>query len=289
MTAAMPMQFDATLKNLAREHPRAFLAAFDRPPPEVVSLLNVDLSTVTTAADFVAGLGDPPEEIVHIDFQTSASATKHADILVYNALLHRHYSVPVHSILVLLRPQAAHPNLSGVVSYSARPERGKMDFSYEVVRIWEHSADDFLSGDVGTAPLAMLGQLPEGIPLADGLAAFAQRLIARLDKETPRDEQRRLLTAAFLLTGLRVPREIAFDIFRKVSAMKESDTYLAILDEGAERQAKDDILMLGEDRFGSVDEQTRTKLMAVNDLERLKRIVRQVLKASSWSDLVETR
>src|SRR5260370_25344784 len=207
----MPMQLDATLKNLAREHPRAFLAAFDRPPPEVVSLLIVDLSTVTTAADFVAGLGDPPTEIVHIDFQTSASATKHSDILVYNTLLHRHYGVPVHSILVLLRPLAAHPNLSGIVSYSARPGRGKMDFSYEVVRIWEHSADDFLSGDVGAAPLAMLGRLPAGVPLEDGLAAFAQRLIDRLDKETPRDEARRLLTAAYVLTGVRVQAEICVE------------------------------------------------------------------------------
>src|SRR5712692_1728745 len=125
----MPMRFDATLKDLAREHPRAVLTTFDRPPPPVVTLLNVDLSTVTTAADFVVGLGDPVQEIVHLDFQASASATKHADVLVYNALLHRQYLVPVHSIVVLLRPQAAHSNLSGVVNYAARPDRGKMEFS----------------------------------------------------------------------------------------------------------------------------------------------------------------
>src|SRR5438309_529631 len=118
----MPMPFDATLKNLARENPGAFLAAFDRPPREAVTLLNVDLSTVTTAADFVVGLGDPLQEILHIDFQASASATKHADVLVYNTLLYRHYRVPVHSVVVLLRSQAAHPNLNGTVSLAARPE-----------------------------------------------------------------------------------------------------------------------------------------------------------------------
>jgi len=32
---------------------------------------------------------------------------------VYNALIHAHYHVPVHSIVILLRPQAAHSNLNG--------------------------------------------------------------------------------------------------------------------------------------------------------------------------------
>lgn len=43
----MAMTFDATLKDLGRESPRGFLAAFDRPPKLPVTLLNVDLSTVT--------------------------------------------------------------------------------------------------------------------------------------------------------------------------------------------------------------------------------------------------
>lgn len=40
----MAMTFDATLKDLARESPQGFLAAFDRPPTLPVKLLNVDLS-----------------------------------------------------------------------------------------------------------------------------------------------------------------------------------------------------------------------------------------------------
>jgi hypothetical protein len=97
----MPMPFDATLKDLARAYPADHLTAFDRPPAGQVVLLNVDLSTVTTAADLVVGLGAPPEEVVHIDFQSSAAAWKHADVLVYNALLHAEYHVPVHSVVIL--------------------------------------------------------------------------------------------------------------------------------------------------------------------------------------------
>jgi hypothetical protein len=114
------MPFDATLKDLARDFPADLLTTFDQPPTGDVALLNVDLSTITTAADLVVGIGDPLEDIVHVDFQSSAAAWKHADILTHNSLLHSDYHVPVHSIVILLRPQAAHSNLNGVVSYATR-------------------------------------------------------------------------------------------------------------------------------------------------------------------------
>jgi hypothetical protein len=39
-----------------------------------VKLLNVDLSSVTTLADVVLGLGEPLQEIIQLDFQSSAAA-----------------------------------------------------------------------------------------------------------------------------------------------------------------------------------------------------------------------
>src|SRR5947209_10490078 len=157
----MAMTFDATLKDMGRDSPHGFLAAFDRPPTVPVKPLNVDLSTVTTAADLVLGLGEPLKEIVHIDFQSSAAAWKHADLMVYNALLFAHYHVPVHSIVLLLRPEAAHANMNGAIDYAPRPSRGRMSFSYEIVRLWERSAEELLAADLGVLPLAVLGRLPE--------------------------------------------------------------------------------------------------------------------------------
>ena len=212
----MPLPFDATLKDLAQVSPRGVLATFDTPPVLPVSLLNIDLSTVTTAADLVFGLGQPLQEIVHLDFQASASATKHADVLVYNALLHRQYQVPVHSIAVLLRPQAAHANLNGTVAYAPRRGRGKMDYQYEVIRLWERPVAELLAGDVGALPLALLGQLPAGVDLEAGLAGVIQQMIERLQREAAPEQMRRLLTAAFVLTGLRVPRQVAQPLFQGV-------------------------------------------------------------------------
>src|SRR5215468_10986727 len=138
----MAMTFDATLKDMGRDSPVGFLTAFDRPPTLPVKLLNVDLSTVTTAADLILGLGEPLVEIVHIDFQSSAAAWKHAD-------------------------------LNGIIRYAPRPQRGSMDFSYEIVRLWERPAEELLAADLGVAPLAMLGRLPDDLSLEDGLASVA--------------------------------------------------------------------------------------------------------------------
>jgi len=284
----MSMTFDATLKDMGRDSPEGFLAAFDRPPAGPVKLLNVDLSTVTTAADLVLGLGEGPEEIIHLDFQSSAAAWKHADVMVYNALLFAHYRVPVHSVVVLLRPQAGHSNMNGVIRYAARPGRGGMEFGYEVVRLWERPAEELLAADLGVAPLAMLGRLPEGLPLEEGLAAVARRVVERLTQEAPPDRAKKLLTDALLLTGLRVRRDAAVRIFRGVRAMEESDTYLMILDQGEERGLRGIILLLGEDQFGPPDASVKAGLQNITDLDRLKRIARRTPKATSWQEILDS-
>lgn len=50
-----------------------------------------------------------------------ASAWNHADLMVYNALLFAHYPAPVHTIIILLRPEAMHANLNGVLRYAPHP------------------------------------------------------------------------------------------------------------------------------------------------------------------------
>jgi hypothetical protein len=284
----MAMTFDATLKDMGRDSPKGFLATFDRPATAAVKLLNVDLSTVTSAADLVVGLGDPLEEIVHFDFQSTAAAWKHADLMVYNALLFGHYHVPVHTVVLLLRPEGAHSNMNGVVRYAARPGRGGMDFGYEVVALWQRPAEELLAADLGVVPLAMLGRLPEGMSLEDGLAAVAQRVAERILSEAPPERARKLLTDAYLLTGLRIRRDAAARIFRGVRAMHESDTYLAILDEGQEKFAKKAILAIGEERFGPAEESVKAQLSSIGDLARLERMLRRAVKAANWQEILAT-
>jgi hypothetical protein len=138
------------------------------------------------------------------------------------------------------------------------------------------------------APLAMLGRLPEQLSLEDGLTAIAQRVVERLTKEAPPERAKKLLTDAFLLTGLRVRRDVAARIFRGVRAMQESDTYLAILDEGQEKFAREAILLFGEERFGPPEEWVKVQLNNVMDLEHLRRMVRRAAKAASWQEILDT-
>ncbi len=284
----MAFTFDATLKDMGRDHPQGFLAAFDQPATGPVKLLNVDLSTVTTAADLVLGLGEPLAEIVHLDFQSSGAARKHADLLVYNALLFAHYLVPVHTTIILLRPEAAHANMNGVLRYAPRPQRGRMEFAYEVVRLWERPADELLAGDPGVAPLAMLGRLPEDQDLEAGLTAVAQRVVERVMREAAPQQAKKLLTDALLLTGLRVRRDVAARIFRGVRIMQESDTYLMILDEGQEKHARKAVLIVGEERLGPPDETVKARLETVGELDRLDRMLRRAAKAASWQEILDT-
>lgn len=73
--------------------------------------------------------------------------------------------------------------------------------------------------------------------------------------------------------------------------MRESDTYLAILDEGREAEAKRLILRIGGRRFGSPDESVKAKLSAITeDLDRLERMMDRLADgaAASWQDVLDT-
>ena len=247
----------------------------------------------------VFGIGDPLAEILHLDAQAGPSATKHLDVLAYNVLLHRQYRVPVRSIVLLLREQAVHPNMTGRVQYATRPERGKMDFVFEVIRLWEIPAEQLLHSSLATAPLAVLGKLPEALGLRDGLAAVVRQLAERLEREAAVGQSRgsrapnasladRLLPAAYVLTGLRLksPDEVR-QLFQGVSmAMRESVTYQAILEEGHVEGLHRTILRLGRVRFGEADESIRQQIESIRDIVVLENLSERLLTVSSWDELL---
>jgi hypothetical protein len=70
--------------------------------------------------------------------------------------------------------------------------------------------------------------------------------------------------------------------------MHESDTYQAILDEGAEKLLRELIPIVGEERFGPADEVSRKQFDAVTDLDRLKRMYRRIIKAANWEEVLGT-
>jgi len=77
---------------------------------------------------------------------------------------------------------------------------------------------------------------------------------------------------------------------RGVRTMKDSDTYLAIIEEGEAAQAKKVILRQGKKRYGSPDESITAKLEGITDLERLDRLIDRLFDATatSWQELLDT-
>jgi hypothetical protein len=203
-------------------------------------------------------------------------------------LVFAHYHVPVHTVVILLRPEAAHSNMNGAIRYAPRPGRGSMDFSYEVVQLWQRPAEELLAADLGVTPLAVLGRLPKGLTLEAGLTAIAQRLAERIVNEAPPERAKKLLTDAFLLTGLRVRRDVATRIFRGVRAMEESDTYLAIIDEGQAKANRKTILRIGEKRLGVAGDAVKAQLLNITDVERLERMINSAMEAANWEEILQT-
>ena len=70
--------------------------------------------------------------------------------------------------------------------------------------------------------------------------------------------------------------------------MQESDTYLAILDEGQEKAIREAIAVVGEERPGPSDSTVRSQLSNISDLEQLKRMLRRAVKAAGWREILET-
>lgn len=285
----MPLTFDATLKELVVGHLADYEAALRLPATPRDTFLNVDLSAVTAATDIAIGHGDPPERVSDLNFQSGPDADFDARVLLYAALLHYRYRVPIHSIAVLLRPEADSPEVLGRIRFAGHRRRSKMDFKFDVVRMWQQPVGRFLRGGLGTLPLATLCQLPPARSVADALPDVIHRINHRLVREATPEDARQLLTATYLLTGLRVSREVARAIFERLTHMHESSTYQAILDEGEARGIREMLLRQGRTRFGPPDDRVTAAVRAVNDLARLRRWGDRILSASSWDELLRTR
>jgi hypothetical protein len=292
----MSMRFDATLKDLVRAHVHDFEVRLNLSGPGPVSLLNVDLSTLSAATDQVLGYGDPLERVIDIHFQSGRDDLLIPRVFLYQGALYHRYRVPVHSIVVLLRPSANDAQLDEGLHFGVWPERGRTDLSFEVVRLWRWPVEEVLQGGLGTLPLAPLCRMPGDAPHEQALPAIIQQLDERLLREATPEEAKELLTAAFILTGLRVPQAVAVQLFQGVKAMRESTTYQYILDEGRKEgrdegrldKAKGWLLALGSERFGAADDSIKAHVTAITDEERLERLRERLLRATSWQDLLAT-
>jgi hypothetical protein len=121
----MSLPFDATLKDFVQAYTRDYEHQLHITGPGPSVVLNVDLSTISAATDVIVGHGDPLVEIKDLNFQASRDDRLSARVLVYNGLLYHRYGVPVHSLIILLRPEANDPALMGKLNYRTQRPHNK--------------------------------------------------------------------------------------------------------------------------------------------------------------------
>jgi hypothetical protein len=282
----MSHPFDATVKDMLQSGAADFVPAFGLPTGLPVATLNVDHSSLSAATDVALSFGNPVQEIADLNFQSGADPRLDGRVLLYNAALHHRFAVPVRTVLILLRDVADHAHLTGQLSYVSGGS--SVEFRYEVVRLWERPVDLFLHGGLGLLPLAPLCQMPADVPLTEALRTVVREIERRLLAEAEHAVAVRLMTAAYILTGLRVERERLQSIFEGVRIMHESSAYQVILDEGRLQQVHEDLLELGRIRFGPPDAATEATLKAITDLERSHRMLRAIFTAENWPQLLAT-
>ncbi len=258
-------------------------------------MIDADVSTVTAATDKVLRLSGELDAIMPFDFQAGPDASLPRRVHTYNALLGARHGLPIHSVVVLLRPEADLRSITG--QYEERFP-GVTDpyliFRYQVIRVWRLPADRLLAGGLGTLPLAPIGVVTES-----DLPGVIDRLKVKLETPRYRKMAGPLWTAVDVLMGLRYDRALIEQLLRGVRGMKESVTYQAIVEEGVakgreEGLAKGELrgvrrvlFRQGEQRFGQpASASVRSRIEAISGLDALERLSDRLLRVGSWDELL---
>ena len=243
--------------------------------------IDSDVGTVLAAVDKVLRVEGPSPWIAHLELQSSRNARLPARMLQYNALLLHRHQVVVESTVVLLRSEADGPELTGLFEQHGPTGFRTISFGYHVIRLWAQPVEEILGGSLGILPLA---------PLADIEPAQLPGIISHLDdrfkRGAPPTIAEELRAATFLLLGLRYDPRTDREVTRTMSWLQDSSTYHALLDEGRVDEARRLILALGTEKFGTTEQSVVTRIQSIEDLDRLELLVRGILTANSWPELL---
>ncbi len=307
----MSKPFDAMLNTLIDGHLlkwSEYLAARVGVSPGLATSLDTDLSS-TLQADRLFRIDGPITAVLHLELEATGKLGRPAQLLRYNVAASAATDLPVHSIIMVLRPKANASDLTGQLEVPDANGQTYLTFKYTVVRVWQESVDAFLSAGPGVAPLALLTDEAAG----NMTAAFA-RFREHLRAEGVSDSvERDLLISTYVLCGLRYSKTETENLYRDLNmTLEDSTTYQHILNKGiiqgrtegraegqTEGQAKGItigqkqeaqrlVLRLGVKRFGPSPTNAEAVILAISDHDRLERMAERAIDATGWDDLLTT-
>lgn len=297
----MAKEFDASLNRLTDAHPdewARFLCSRLGIPPGPAELLDTDLAT-TVQADRLFRVDGPVPAVIHLEFEVSGHLGRPADLLRYNVLAHHQTGLPVHSVVVLLRPKANSSDLTGHFQLAGADGQPYLTFRYGVLRVWLESVDALVHAGLGLAPPVLLTDEAARNPTGavDRVEAELQRAGAAGNVAVS------VFHSLLLLGGMRHGRAVIGELRRRIAMsidLKESSYHQMILDEGRQEgrregesegrlvEARDLLLRLAGKKFGVTPPAAEATVRALTDRERLERMTDRILDATTWDDLLAT-
>lgn len=281
----MTFPFDATGKDLFELAPAGWLGVMGEPrPPERVRMIDADLSaTVSTATDKVIYVDDPEPWLVMAELQANWDADLPFDLLRRYALLRHRHRLPVSCVVVLMRPSA---NSSAMTGAFMQPDRLGSDWPvpFHVIRLWEVSADTFLSGPLGMLPFAPVARVDPAT------AGHVETVIKeRLQHEATRSQRDILGAALVQLLALRYD-DNEINLWRDMMAtldVANTPLFKKWAEEARVREAQTNLLRMAEKKFRSPPPPEAAAAVAGTiDLNRLRDLQDRVLDVNSWQELL---
>jgi hypothetical protein len=157
----MSHPFDAGMKELVERILPHLAPLSGRSVEGTATVIDADLSTVTSGADKVLLIDGPLRWILHLEIMSYWDGMLPCRLNEYSSLLEHRHGLPVWTVVLLMRPEADSPRLTGTYECGFPGEEPYRRFRYHVVRVWQTAPDVFLGAGVGLLPLAPLGRVAE--------------------------------------------------------------------------------------------------------------------------------
>ena len=276
-----PKPYDAAMKAFWELNPEEY-ARWLTGTPGPAETIDSDLATVSGAADKVIRVGrGKKRSLLAVEFQASYKPDLPERTHWHSALLEHRHDLPVQSTIILLRPEADGPAMTGTfvrrLPDEAEPYR---TFRYDVIRLWQLPPEMFLAGGPGLAPLATIAAVSD-----ETLPAVVHRIKQKVKAEAPAKSPQ-VQAAMYLPMGLRYDKGVIAAMKREVLEMEESITYQEIVGIGRIQELHETILAQGRIKFGRPTKAVKQRLAEVEDRDRLAALARRLLQVDTWDELL---
>ena len=231
-------------------------------------------------------MDDPGPWLILAELHSYCDPDLPLTLLKRHALLVNRHRKPASCVVVLLRPEANSPALTGTLV--VRNPLGR-DWTFEsaVIRLWELPPETFLNGPLALLPFAPLAKVsPDDAP------RVTQRIQERFEAEATPADRDWFTTALFELLALRYDKS-GILVWRDLMATHDiSKTYLAEMfraegrTEGRTEGVRDSILTIGSARFGAPPAEVLAALNSITDFDLLHRRLDRLFTAQSWQELL---